>query len=240
MLLPALRLAHDVRQCLRVTRSDNAEALSAWCASSEIVSRVEEYLIASEARSGQRHPSLIRSCLASEARILGLALHGDDSSLWALLLVMVSHARMGSPFVAIAGPVGSGKTLTIVAATTVLSLVSTARVAMIMDSNDPIDDMMDLAWRVLSESVQLIRLTSHAQLSNLRSKAPRSWAAAIVPSNGRVELDESRSSLLCSTLDLCMKRLGGYALIPSNAFVAELVYVSIILLFYTMPWRGAI
>ena len=224
MMLAALHLAQDIRQCLRVANDDESEDSEVWCATSEIYSRVEDFLIGSESRSGERHPSMIRSCLVSEARILGEALYGDDSNLWSLLLVLVCHARMGSKFCAVSGAIGSGKTQTIVATTTVLSLVSVVRVAMIMDANDPMDDTMDLAWRVLSESTQLVRVTGHNHVTDLEQKAPRCWAAAIVSSNARVKLHDTKSTLLCCTLDLCIKRLGGFPLIPSEAFASELVY----------------
>ena len=103
ILLLGMRLAYDLRKRLHLPSSDQNADQRAWCASTEIESIVQDYLIDSEARTGARHPSMIRSCHLFEAHVLGLALHGDDASLWSLMLVMVAQARMGAKFAALSG-----------------------------------------------------------------------------------------------------------------------------------------
>ena len=87
---------------------------------------------------------------ASVAQIVCSSLWGTTSTLWALLLYLTGGANMGMRLAAITGPVGSGKSYTLVAFASLLLTVSDATVVLLCAANSPLDDTAKLAYSALN------------------------------------------------------------------------------------------
>ena len=87
---------------------------------------------------------------AGVAKIVCSSLWGTTSTLWALLLYLTGGANMGMRLAAITGPVGSGKSYTLVAFASLLLTVSDATVVLLCAANSPLGDKAKLAYSALN------------------------------------------------------------------------------------------
>ena len=81
------------------------------------------------------------------AWLLGNAMWGPESLVFQLVSHLLLHALHGSQVTHVAGPVGAGKSTTIVAFSGLLFLVSTACAAILCQANLPLDGTAELAYR---------------------------------------------------------------------------------------------
>jgi hypothetical protein len=101
------------------------------------------------------------------AWLLGNAMWGPESLVFQLVVHLLLHALHGSRIAHVAGPVGAGKSTTIVAFAGVLFLVSHACAAIFCQANLPLDGTAELAYR----TIQPIGTVRRACSANYLTKA---------------------------------------------------------------------
>lgn len=241
VLRRCLDVACEIRKALRAEVDESCDTLSirygSWCAFTGGHSLVKALLVndhvdssmADSVHSLLEHYSrslrsaLLRACPESVAVLLAEALHGDDSNLWGKLVAMACSAEMGCKSVAFSGPVGCGKSFTIVAFMALLSLVSNASMAVLMDSNDPLDDTVRFAWSQLSGLVKIVRLAGSNHFDHLSEKissaGKRPWHSALREARTCLSQEELLGPcLVFSTVELVSKTLSGRCVVPSGSF----------------------
>ena len=85
---------------------------------------------------------------ADVAKIVCCSLLGPKSTPWILLLYLTGGANMGMRLAAITGPVGSGKSYTLVAFAGLLLTVSDATVVLLCAANSPLGDTAKLTQQL--------------------------------------------------------------------------------------------
>ena len=176
------------------------------CASEDPVLRAREY------RQGH---NVAVSVPTEAAHVLGTTLWGDNSTLWHLLVYMCGVANQGSKFVQVVGPVGSGKSLTMIAFAALQFLVSETSSAIVCSSNLPLDDTTMSAHKILDGVGKVVRATAVSWARDMLPADPADylpWQKAVSTPQHIPEI--TSKTLLVATLSLASLTFRGEPVLP--------------------------
>jgi hypothetical protein len=145
------------------------------------------------------------------AKIIAQTLWGDSATLWDLLLYLTGMAKMGAAVASVVGPVGAGKSFTIIAFAALFFAVCDGRLAVVCQANSPLDDTAKLAHTVLSGMATVIRATSHSHFNKIDSSltaTKQPWHRCLVTARDGIHIPEGPALVLATTAIVAMTRRG--------------------------------